>query len=53
MLRSMSKEQMMDRVRIMFSDCDFLIPKTEFEHIADAFGAYMASEGGVVKRVYG
>ena len=48
-----SKEQMMDRIRKTFPDCEFPKAKVEFEHIADAFGAYMASEGSNLVKMYG
>jgi Holliday junction resolvasome RuvABC endonuclease subunit len=45
-IRSATKEQMMDSVRIEYPDVDFKIPKTYFEHVADAIGAYKALRNG-------
>ena len=51
--RNASKDEIMDRVRKKFSDCNFMKTKAEFEHIADACGVYLASQGGIFRKVYG
>ena len=51
--RNASKEEVMEAVRRKFPRCDFPESKTEFEHIADACGVYLASEGSTLVRVFG
>lgn len=51
--RNASKEEVMDAVRRKFPKCGFPKTKAEFEHIADACGAYLASEGSTLVKLFG
>ena len=51
-MRSATKDEMMDKVRAMY---DFAFPstKTDFEHIADSVGAYLALRNGNLVKLFG
>lgn len=51
--RRASKEKVMDAIRKRFPKCKFPKVDAEFEHIADACGVYLASEGSTLQELFG